>query len=94
MHDFMLMHEILILIFYFAPLFKPTIFMESLNSLIELWIFVLGKTFTNLNAWHKIINTINSNILMPMCRNGWMNKHTVKKCYTSNRQWSCPKYWG
>jgi len=54
--------------------------MESLNSLIELWTFILGKTFTNLNAWHKIINTISSNILMHMCQNGWMNKHMVKKC--------------
>jgi len=54
--------------------------MESLNPLIELWIFILEKRFTNLNAWHKIINTINPNILMHMCRNGRMKKHTVKKC--------------
>ena len=62
------------MICYFAPLFKPNIFMESLNSLIELWTFILGTTFTNLNAWHKIINTINSNI---WCKcvgtGGWTN---------------------
>jgi len=68
-----------ILIYYFA-LFKPNVFIESLNSLIELWTFILGKTFTILNSWHKIIVTINSNILMHMCRNGWMNEHTVMTC--------------
>ena len=57
-------------------------FIESLNSLIELWTlnFHFGKTFTNLNAWHKNINTISSNTLMHVCRNGWINKHMVMTC--------------
>jgi len=36
--------------------------------------FLFWKKHSQILTLDTIINTINSNILMHMCRNGWMNK--------------------
>jgi len=52
-----------ILICYLTPLFKPNIFIESLNSLIELWTFNLEK--------HSQILTLDTKMLIQSVLTFW-----------------------
>jgi len=92
MHDFMLMHEILTRMRFFnfnAWGFWFSILLLSLNQ-IFLWNHWIHWLNFELSFWEKpsqilmldtklLIRSVLT-FLMHMCRNGWMNKHTIKKC--------------
>ena len=104
MHDFMLMREILTRMrsFYFLmPKNVDFLFCSSLLNqvlygiieLFELWIFILGETFINPNAWHKIINVIHSSIVMHVPE--WVDEQRYGK-EMLNFKWAMelPQAWG
>ena len=58
----------------FCPLFKPNIFFYTIIELLGLNFEFEKKYSQTLMLDTKIVNVIDSNILMHMCQNGWMNK--------------------